>query len=134
MTSNVTKPNQQSAPVIVRTDRGLTVAGSRITLYDIMDYYGKHLADYGGDPLGYVRYALPSLSEVELLAAAQYIESHRAAVEAEYQQVLQQANANQQYWETRYTEEKSKTSASPLLPEQEILRKQVEEHRVRLAK
>jgi hypothetical protein len=29
-------PNSQAA--IIRTERGLTIAGTRITLYDLMDY------------------------------------------------------------------------------------------------
>ena len=26
------------SPTVVRTERGLTIAGTRITLYDVMDY------------------------------------------------------------------------------------------------
>ncbi len=33
MTRTNTSPN-----TVVRTDRGLSIAGSRITLYDVMDY------------------------------------------------------------------------------------------------
>ena len=29
-------PNEQ--PAIIRTERGLSIAGTRITLYDVMDY------------------------------------------------------------------------------------------------
>ena len=60
MTSTVPNQQKQELPIIRRTERGLSVSGSRITLYDVMDYYGKQLETYGGDPLGYVRYALPA--------------------------------------------------------------------------
>ena len=63
MTSTVPSQKSQTNPIIRRTERGLSVSGSRITLYDVMDYYGKELDQYDGDPLGYVRYALPVLSE-----------------------------------------------------------------------
>jgi hypothetical protein len=29
-------------PSIIRTERGLTIAGTRITLYDVMDYVTEH--------------------------------------------------------------------------------------------
>jgi hypothetical protein len=33
--------NELSA--IIRTERGLTIAGTRITLYDVMDYVTAHI-------------------------------------------------------------------------------------------
>lgn len=35
--------NDQQA--IIRTERGLTIAGTRITLYDVMDYVTEHYPD-----------------------------------------------------------------------------------------
>jgi hypothetical protein len=39
VTDMTSTSNYQSA--IIRTERGLTIAGTRITLYDVMDYVGK---------------------------------------------------------------------------------------------
>jgi hypothetical protein len=71
------------APGIVRrSDRGLCVAGKRITLYLIMDYLNA------GWPPRLLRHQL-LLSEQEMNQVMSYIDSHRAEFEAEYQQVVQ---------------------------------------------
>lgn len=75
---------------IIRTERRLTIAGTRITLYDVMDYL---TADY---PAKLIREKL-CLTEAQVHAALSYIETHPAEVEAEYQQVLRLAEDNRQY-------------------------------------
>ena len=83
------------APGIVRrADRGLCLAGRRVTLYLIMDYlkagWLPHL----------VRHWL-ALSEADMHHAVQYIATNRIAFEAEYAEVVQQAQAREQYWRER---------------------------------
>lgn len=104
-------------PTIIRTERGLTVAGTRVTLYDILEY----LAD------GWTHAdlcALFGLSLAQLASALHYIEDHRETVEAEYRQVVQQAKANRLYWEERNHERLTILAARPLAsdPGQEIVR------------
>jgi uncharacterized protein (DUF433 family) len=82
--------NGQAA--IIRTERGLTVAGTRITLYDVMDYV---TAQY---PPKFIR-AILSLTDEQVNAALFYIEAHRPEVEAEYQLVLKEAEELRQYYE-----------------------------------
>lgn len=77
---------------IVRTERGLTIAGTRITLYDVMDYL---TAQY---PPKFIQ-GLFELTEEQINAALTYIETNRADVEVEYQQVLKEAEELQQYYE-----------------------------------
>jgi len=82
---------------IIRTERGLTIAGKRITLYDVMDYLTaqyppKLIAD------------ILSLTEEQINAALSYIQANRVEVEAEYQTVLQEAEESRQYWEERNRE------------------------------
>jgi uncharacterized protein (DUF433 family) len=79
---------------IVQTSRGLSVAGTRITLYDILDYV------HDGWPPHLIA-AWLNLSPDQIRAALAYIEAHRAEVEAQYQQVLRQAEENRAYWESR---------------------------------
>jgi uncharacterized protein (DUF433 family) len=79
---------------IIRTERGLTIAGTRITLYDVMD----HLAA-GWTPKLILNW-LP-LTEEQLNAAISYIDSNRAEVEAEYQTVLQATQEMREYWEDK---------------------------------
>lgn len=79
---------------IIRTERGLTIAGTRITLYDVMDHLKA-----GWTPQ-LIRNWLP-LTEEQLDAVLYYIDAHHQEVEAEYQTVLQIARENQEYWQER---------------------------------
>lgn len=134
MTSTVPSQPKQTDSIIRRTERGLSVSGSRITLYDVMDYYGKELDRYNGDPLGYVRFALPALSEEEVQAAGRYIEANRAEVEAEYQVVLEEAAAREKYWRAHEKEWRAKMEPKPLTPEKEALLKRFKAHKAKLAR
>lgn len=89
MTVEVNKQAQ-----IIRTERGLTVAGTRITLYDVMDYVS---AQY---PPKFIR-GLFNLTNEQINAALTYIEENRAEVEAEYQIVLKEAEELQNYYKER---------------------------------
>ncbi|NEQ68884.1 MAG: DUF433 domain-containing protein [Symploca sp. SIO2D2] len=98
--------------VIMRTERGLTIAGKRITLYDVMDYVTaqyppKLIAD------------ILSLTEEQINAALSYIQANRAEVEAEYQTVLQEAEESRQYWEERNRERFAQIAQLPPPPGRE---------------
>lgn len=54
-----------------------------------------------------------------------YLAENRDEVEAEYQQVLQQAEANRQYWEARNRERLAHRSPILASPEQEALREKL---------
>lgn len=79
------------ATTIIRTERGLAIAGTRITLYDVMDYLK---AQY---PPSFIQ-GLFDLTEEEINVALAYIENNRTEVEAEYQQVLKETEELQQYY------------------------------------
>ena len=66
-----------STPTVIRTERGLTIAGTRITLYDVMDYV---TADW---PPKLIRDRL-NLSDQQITDVLDYIAAHRAEVEADY--------------------------------------------------
>ena len=71
-------------PAITRTERGLTISGTRITLYQIMDYIHAN----------YLRYLIRHqfyLTDEQFDAAISYIDAHYKEVESEYQIVVQQA-------------------------------------------
>jgi uncharacterized protein (DUF433 family) len=68
-------------PRIIDRGRGPEIAGTRITVYDIMDYY-RH-----GDHHTYIASML-GLSSAEVLCAVKYIEEHREEVQADYEQIL----------------------------------------------
>jgi len=109
---------------IVRTDRGLTISGTRITLYDVMDYI---TAQY---PPKFIR-SLFKLTEDQINAALSYIERNRAEVETEYQLVLKQAEENQQYWEERKREHLARVAKIHPKPGQEALWAKLEEQKAR---
>jgi len=79
---------------VVRTDRGLSVAGTRITLYSIMDYVK---ADW---PPRLIR-DLFDLTDRQIADITDYIENHREEIETEYRAVLREAEEIRQYWEER---------------------------------
>lgn len=99
--------NGQAA--ILRTERGLTISGTRITLYDAMDYV---TAQY---PPKFIQ-GLFDLTEEQINAALAYIETHRAGVEAEYQQVLKESEELRQYYEEQNRELVARIAAQPPKP------------------
>ena len=94
---------------IIRTERGLTIAGTRITLYDVMDYV---TAQY---PPKFIR-AMLSLTDEQVNAALSYIESHREEVKTEYQIILKEAEELRQYYEVQNRDLIARISAKPPKP------------------
>ena len=97
-------------PAITRTERGLTISGTRITLYQIMDYihanYPRHL----------IRHQF-YLTDDQFDAAISYIDAHYEEVESEYQIVVQQAEEIRDYWQERNKERIANISKLPPKPE-----------------
>ncbi|MGL5062536.1 MAG: DUF433 domain-containing protein [Microcoleus sp.] len=111
---------------IIRTERGLTISGTRITLYDVMDYV---TACY---PPKLIREKL-CLTDEQVNVALSYIEANRALVDAEYQEVLQIAEENRQYWEERNREHFARIAQLPPKPGTEALRAKLQEWKARIA-
>ena len=109
-------------PHIIRTDSGLTIDGSRLTLYSIMDLV---IANY---PPEYIKDFF-NLTDEKNNDALDYIEEYRAEVETEYQLVLKQAEENRIYWEERDREHLAKVAAMPPKPEYAEIYKKLKEHR-----
>src|SRR3954453_4891657 len=66
---------------IINRGRGPEIEGTRITVYCIMDYVRA------GDPPAQISQEL-GLSEEQVLAAIEYINTHRDEVEPEYEAIL----------------------------------------------
>ena len=83
--------------LIVETPRGPSVAGTRITVYDVMDYIKDNCSR---------EYTLQFLhiTPAELDAAYVYIERHKDAVEQEYERILLREEAARQESERIYRE------------------------------
>ncbi|MBP0027755.1 DUF433 domain-containing protein [Roseofilum sp. Guam] len=104
----MTNPSDEQTGII-RTERGLTIAGTRIMIYDIMDYV---TAQY---PSKFIR-GLFDLTEAQINSALTYIEENCALVEAEYQQVLKEAEELRLYYEEKNRDLIAKIAAMPPKP------------------
>lgn len=94
-------PTTDYKSAIIRTERGLTIVGTRITLYDVMDYV---LAAY---PSKFIQ-GLFELTEEQIDAALAYIEANRTEVETEYKQVNQETEELRQYYEKQNRERRAR--------------------------
>ncbi len=118
-----TLSNEKSG--IIRTERGLAIAGTRITIYDIMDYV---TAQY---PPKFIR-GLFDLTEEQINAALAYIEANRADVEAEYQMVLKEAEELRLYYEEKNRDLIARIAAQPPKPGEEAIRAKLQAAKAKL--
>jgi uncharacterized protein (DUF433 family) len=121
---NMTSISSGQVPII-RTERGLTISGTRITLYDVMDYLK---AQY---PPKLIREKL-CLNDEQVNSALAYINSHQTDIEAEYQEGLQTTEEIRQYWEERNRERFAKIASMPPKPGQEALRAKLQAWKERI--
>jgi uncharacterized protein (DUF433 family) len=112
-------------PTVVRTSRGLSIAGRRLTLYSIMDYLEA------GWPPHLIRDEF-NLTDRQMTDVMTYIETHRDEVEQEYRAVLQRAEENRQYWDTRNQQRLKHMAHTPPKPGQEELRAKLQAVKARL--
>ncbi|NEP62819.1 MAG: DUF433 domain-containing protein [Symploca sp. SIO2G7] len=110
---------------IIRTERGLTIVGTRITLYDVMDYLTEQY------PPKFIR-AMLSLTDEQVNAALSYIDAHRAEVEAEYQTVLKETEELRQYYDEQNRELIAYIAAKPPKPGTEAIRAKLQAERAKL--
>lgn len=116
------------APGIVRrSDRGLCVAGTKISLFSIMDYIKAGKRD---DLLTYV-----SLSEEQLNQALAYIERHREEFEADYADYAREAEEMERHYRERERQRLAELEAqglwppSDLTPEQAAIWEKLQRHK-----
>jgi uncharacterized protein (DUF433 family) len=102
------------SPAIIQTERGLTIAGTRISIYNVMDFLK---AQY---PSKLIRDRF-NLTDAQVNAALSYIEANRTQVEAEYQEALRTREEIHQYWEERNREHFAQLATKPHKPGQEEL-------------
>ena len=110
---------------IIRTDRGLTISGTRITLYDVMDYVTEQY------PRKFIR-AMLDLTDEQVDSALAYIDAHRVEVEAEYQLVLKEAEELRQYYEKQNRDLIARIAAKPPKPGTEKIRAKLQAERAKL--
>jgi uncharacterized protein (DUF433 family) len=102
-------PEPSTEVAIIRTERGLTIAGTRITLYDVMDYVRVQY------PPEFIQ-GLFDLTQEQINAALNYIKTHQAEVEAEYQQVIEEAEELRKHYEEQNCERVAQIASQPPKP------------------
>jgi len=105
---------EQQHASIVRTEQGLSIVGTRVTLYHIMDC---SKAEW---PPKLIQDSF-DLTEQQVADALEYINTHRESVEAEYQAMLRQADEIRAYWEERNRERLEKIAMLPPILGKEAL-------------
>jgi uncharacterized protein (DUF433 family) len=96
------KMSEKFEPEIHDRGRGPEIKGTRITVYDVMDYY-KHGWSHATIA------AIFRLSSAEIIAAIEYIEAHKSEVEADYQKILERhARGNSPEVEAKWEQTKMK--------------------------
>lgn len=111
-------------PSVVRTARGLTVGGRRLTLYLLEDHFRE-----GWPPPLVQRWF--NLSDVEIADVVGYIAAHREEFNAEYQAVLRHADENRKFWEDRNRGLLERIKRSVPTPEAAMKRAKLDELRRR---
>jgi uncharacterized protein (DUF433 family) len=114
-------------PTVIRTSRGLTIAGTRITLYSIMDYLKEEW------PPHLIRDWF-NLTDEQIQDVLAYIEIHRDEVEKEYAEVLAYADEIRQYWEERNRERFAQIATLPPPPGREAAWAKLQAQKAKLAK
>jgi uncharacterized protein (DUF433 family) len=102
------------SPAIIRTERGLTIAGTRISLYDIIDLLK---AQY---PASLIRDKL-NLTAAQINSALSYIQANQPQVDAEYQEVLKTREEIQTYWDEQNRDRLVTLETMPRNPAQQEL-------------
>lgn len=109
---------------IILTERGLTISGTRITLYDVMDFLK---AQY---PSKLIRDKF-NLTDEQMNTALSYLEVNRTQIEAEYQEVLKTREEIRQYWEDCNREHFARIANISPKPGQEDLWAKLEEQKAK---
>ncbi len=113
-------------PTIVRTERGLTVGGTRLTLYMIMEF---SKTGYSWDEIqDEFRLTFRQTDEIR-----EFLESHGEEAEKEYEQVTALAESNRRYWEERNRERFQEIAEKQPRPERLEMWRKLQEWKKRLA-
>lgn len=107
---------------IIRTERGLTIANTRTSLYDVMDFLNAHY------PPKLIRDKF-NLTDAQINEALSYIETNYAQVEAEYQEVLKTREEIRQYWDDLNRQHLAHLATNPRKLGQEALWAKLEEQK-----
>lgn len=102
-------------PTVIRTERGLTVDGTRLTLYTLIDHLKM------GWPPKLIQDWF-DLTDQQMNDVLTYIAAHQEEVEAEYRQVLERNAEDECYWREYNREYITHVAALPAKPDQAVIK------------
>ena len=103
---------------IIQTERGSSIAGTRITLYDVMDYLKVNRSPH------HIAHKL-GLTTEQIDFAIAYILTHQEQLETEYQACLATQKEIHRYWDEHNRDRFAKIAASSPNPEKAALREKL---------
>ena len=112
---------------IVRTERGLVIAGTKITIYQLIDSLKANRSTS-------LIKDLFRLTDEQMDGVLRYIAEHRTEVEEEYQEVLKNAERNRAYWTERNRERFVAISKQPPSPGKEALHAKLKKRKAELGR
>jgi uncharacterized protein (DUF433 family) len=122
-TNKADATNDSDTPAIIRrSDMGLAISGTRISLYEVLDYLHD---DWSHEA---ICDAL-TITQAQLQAALDYIETHREEVEAEFEEVVREAEERRLYHEERLRQHLASLPPTPVSPEKGAFYKWLAEQR-----
>lgn len=116
-------PPVNGGPTVVRTERGLSISGTRLMLYDILDNLKW------GWPHEEIRefYCLTEEQMADILA---YLDAHREEAEAEYQEVVEYGKELRRYYDEKLKEHRAvHPPKPPRTPAEAELRAKIKERK-----
>ncbi len=111
---------------VIRNSLGLAIAGTRITLYDIMDYFQE------GWPPKLIQHWF-DLTDKQMADVLAYIDTHRDEITAEYADVVAYSEEVRTYWEERNKERLAQIAQLPPSPGKEALHLKLQTLKTRIA-
>ncbi len=113
-------------PTVVRTNRGLSIAGTRITLYQIMDYVR---ADEPSEVIrDHFRLTIKQTEDV-----LNYINTHYDEVEKEYLRIINLSENNRLYWSERNRKRFAEIAKQPRNQKDKEIWDKLDEWKARIA-
>jgi uncharacterized protein (DUF433 family) len=103
---------------IIWTERGSSIAGTRITLYDVMNHLKANRSPH------YIAHKL-GLTIEQIDFAIAYVVEHQEQLETEYKACLETEKEIRQYWDEHNHDRFAKIAAIAPNPEQVVLREKL---------
>ena len=118
--------NTTTSPLIEELPRGPSIAGTRITVYSVMDYIKANRSKE------YILEMMPMINEAQLDAVYEYIEQHKEEVERDYAEILRRSEELREHYDKIFWERTGFPTDLPLEERKALLMQRLEEKKRQL--